>query len=231
MCFSAAASFSAGALLLGIGSLTLKSATHPREWPFAAIPLLFAVQQLSEGVIWLSFDMDTPLLHSVMTYVYSFFSHVFWPIFLPVSVLMIEPPGRNRWALTAISVAGLALGGYLMYVLVAFPLVSRAVGRHIEYDSPHFFALGVMALYLASTTVSPLLSKHRGVKVFGALALLAFGAAYYFYATWFISVWCFFAALLSIVIYLHFASRRAARGGLRKFPGMTNQPETLEKKT
>jgi hypothetical protein len=45
MCFSATASFSAGAFLLGLGSLTLKSARSPRERMFAAIPLLFAIQQ------------------------------------------------------------------------------------------------------------------------------------------------------------------------------------------
>ena len=61
-----------------------------------------------------------------------------------------------------------------------------------------------MTLYLLSTALSPLLSSHRWVLVFGVLALLSFGAAYAFYATWFISVWCFFAALLSAVIYLHF---------------------------
>ena len=36
---------------------------------------------------------------------------------------------------------------------------------------------------------------------------MSFGAAYAFYATWFISVWCFFAALLSAVVYLHFSVR------------------------
>ena len=41
----------------------------------------------------------------------------------------------------------------------------------------------------------------------GDTALLSFGAVYYFYATWFISVWCFFAALLSGIVYLHFLSR------------------------
>jgi hypothetical protein len=64
-----------------------------------------------------------------------------------------------------------------------------------------------MTLYLLSTTVSLSLSTHRTVKLFGALSLLSFGAAYYFYATWFISVWCFFAALLSVVVCLHFVSR------------------------
>jgi hypothetical protein len=204
MCFSATASFSAGALLLGIGVLTLKSVSRPREWPFAAIPLLFAVQQLIEGVIWLTFSYEAPLLNSVMTHVYSFFSHVLWPVYVPVAVLLMEPAGWRRRVLLAFVAAGAAVGAYLLYVLVAFPVVSRPTGQHIEYVSPHFFAAVTMTLYLLSTALSPLLSTHRMVQIFGALALLSFGAAYAFYATWFISVWCFFAALLSAVVYLHF---------------------------
>ena len=74
MCFSATASFSAAAVLLGIGTLTLRSALasrhayRRRELPFAAIPLLFAIQQLIEGVIWLTFGADVPMLNSVMTH-------------------------------------------------------------------------------------------------------------------------------------------------------------------
>ena len=210
MCFSATASFSAGIVLLGIGTLTLKAAKQPRELIFAAIPMLFAIQQLSEGVIWLTFRYDAPQLNVAMTHLYSFFSHVLWPAYVPIAVLLIEPPWGRRRALPAFVAAGVGVAVYLLYFLVAFPIVSRPVGQHIEYLSPHFFAAGVMTLYLLATTVSPLVSVHRMVKVFGALALLSFGAAYYFYATWFISVWCFFAALLSAVVYLHFASRTAA---------------------
>ena len=210
MCFSATASFSAGALLLGIGTLTLRSAMaaqQRRELPFAAIPLLFALQQLIEGVIWLTFSDEAPLLNSVMTHVYSFFSHVLWPIYVPVAVLLMEPAGWRRRALFGFVAAGTVVGAYLLYVLVAFPVVSQPTGQHIEYVSPHFFAAVTMALYLLSTAISPLLSSHRMVQVFGVLALLSFGAAYAFYAMWFISVWCFFAALLSAVVYLHFALR------------------------
>ena len=63
MCFSATASFSAGAVLLGIGALTVKSSHRRREMPLAAIPLLFAIQQLTEGVIWLTFRHEAPLLN------------------------------------------------------------------------------------------------------------------------------------------------------------------------
>ena len=207
MCFSATASFSAGAVLLGLGTLTLKSARHPRELAFAAIPLLFAIQQLTEGVIWLTFRYEAPQLNTVMTHVYSFFSHVLWPAYVPVAVLLIEPVGRRRRALLAFVAAGVAVGAYLLYVLVSFPVVSRTIGQHVEYVSPHFFAAAVITLYLLSTAFSPILSTHRMVKVFGVLALSSFAAAYAFYATWFISVWCFFAALLSAVVYLHFVLR------------------------
>ncbi len=40
MRFSATVSFSAGAVQLGLWTSTLKSARHPRELPFAAVPLL-----------------------------------------------------------------------------------------------------------------------------------------------------------------------------------------------
>jgi len=219
MCFSATASFSAGAVLLGIGVFTLKSASRPRELPYAAIPMLFAIQQLSEGVIWLTFRHEAPRLNAAMTYFYSFFSHVLWPIYVPWAVLLIEPPGLRRRALLVFVVAGVAVGASLSYFLLAFPIVSQPVGQHIEYVSPHFFAAATMTLYLMSTTVSPILSTHRMVKLFGALALSSFAAAYFFYATWFISVWCFFAAVLSAVVYLHFAGRGAGRRGSRLMPG------------
>ena len=215
MCFSATASFSAGAVLLGLGTLTLKAANRPREFAFAAIPLLFAFQQLSEGVIWLTFQYEAPLLNTVMTHVYSFFSHVLWPVYVPVAVLLMEPPGWRRRALLVFVVAGVAAGGYLLYILVAYPVVSRPTGQHVEYLSPHFFAAIVMMLYLLSTAISPILSRYRMVMVFGVLALLSFAAAYYFYATWFISVWCFFAALLSAIVYLHFVLRKSERSGPR----------------
>jgi len=203
MCFSATASFSAGIVLLGVGVLAVKSAHGPRELPLAAIPLLFSIQQLIEGIVWLTFRYDAPLLNAAMTHTYSFFSHVLWPVYVPVAVLLIEPPGWRRTTLWGLCAAGVAVAGYLMYMLVAFPVVSRATGQHIEYVSPHFFAAAVMSVYLLSTAISPMVSTHRWVKVFGVLALASFAAAYYFYARWFISVWCLFAAILSLVLCAH----------------------------
>ena len=207
MCFSATASFTAGALMAGIGILTIKAAREPSELPFAAIPLLFAIQQLIEGVIWLTFRYETPLLNEVMTQLYSFFSHVLWPIYVPFAVVLIEPPGWRRRVLLAFVMIGLTVGVYFAYVLTVYQVVSRSTDHHIEYDSPYFFAAMTISLYLLSTTVSLFLSTYRTVNVFGVLVLLSFAIAYYFYETWFISVWCIFAGLLSVIVYLHFTPR------------------------
>lgn len=207
MCFSATASFTAGTLLLGVGALTMRKARQPRERPFAAIPLLFAVQQLTEGLLWLGFGWDTPTLNAVLTQLYSLFSHVLWPVYVPLAAWLLEPPGPRRRALRMVWAGGIAVGAYLLYNMFANPIVARPVGNHIDYDSPHFYVAVVITLYLTATTASMLLSSHRVMKLFGVLALAGALAAYLFYARWFISVWCFFAAVLSLVVYLHFSGK------------------------
>ena len=133
-------------MLLGIGTLALRSTRHRRELPFAAIPLLFAIQQLIEGVIWLTFSAVAPLLNSVSKHVYSFISHMLWPVYLPAAVLMIQAPGRRQRTRIAFVAAGVSVIAYLLYVLVALPVISRPTGQHVEYDSPHDLAVKVMTL-------------------------------------------------------------------------------------
>jgi hypothetical protein len=61
MCFSASASFIAGATLSAVGLATLRMTKRKAEIPFAMIPLLFGVQQITEGMIWLSFRNESSL--------------------------------------------------------------------------------------------------------------------------------------------------------------------------
>lgn len=217
MCFSASVSFVAGTSLLAVGVVTVKKARHRDELPFAAIPLLFGVQQLIEGVIWLTFRFDSPVLNPAMTSLYSLFSHVLWPIYVPLAALLLEPVRWRRNALAAFLATGLGSGLYLLDSMFRFPIVSKAVDGHIEYVSPHFFIGPVMAGYLAATCISMLFSRHRAVKLFGIAALLSFVASYAVYTQWFFSVWCFFAAILSGIVFLHFTaapspSKEAANG-------------------
>lgn len=208
MCFSATASFAAGVPLLLVGVMTISRVRNRKDLLYALIPMLFAIQQLIEGALWLTFSDKAPLLKVVLTYAYSVFSHVLWPMYIPVAVLLLEPVAWRRKVLIAIAVAGTFIGLYLLYYLVRFPIVAEVTGHHIVYISPHFHALHAMGLYLLGTCISSLFSSHRIVKLFGVAAFVSFMLAYAIYATWFISVWCFFAAILSWIVLLYFPSRK-----------------------
>jgi hypothetical protein len=211
MCFSATASFTAGAALLIVGTVTTRRARRRVEVPFALIPLLFGVQQLIEGALWLTFPAKAPLLNTILTHVYSLFSHVLWPVYVPIAVLLLEPTPWRRKVLVGIALAGAAVGLYLLYFLVRLPIVAQVAGGHINYVSPHFYAVAAMGLYVLATCISMLFSSHRWVRLFGVAAFVSFVAAYAIYATWFISVWCFFAAVLSGIVLLHFPRQPATR--------------------
>lgn len=209
MCFSASASFIAGAALSAVGIVTMRMTSRRAELPFAMIPLLFGVQQLLEGMIWVSLDSGRAQGTPSLTFVYSLWSHVLWPIFVPFAVGRLEIVPWRKSAQGATQIAGIAVGLYLLYFLITLPVVSRVLDGHIVYDSPHFYIVWATALYLVSAVGACLLSSRKLIRVFGALLLVTFVSAYVIHAATLVSMWCFFAAILSAIIYLYF--RSAAR--------------------
>ncbi len=206
MCFSAAASFAAGGALGVVGGLTIAQVKKKTELPFASIPLLFGIQQAIEGAVWVSFG--SPVVNTVATYAYSMFSHVLWPIFVPVSILLMETEPIRKKILSLFSFLGLAVGGYLLYFIIADPVTAHIVNNSIAYHSPHLYVYLVMALYLVATCGSCFVSSHRTINLFGAVLLVSFAVAAWFFTETFFSVWCFFAAILSVIIYVHFIRKR-----------------------
>src|SRR3546814_1186015 len=77
------------------------------------------------------------------------FSHVWWPIFVPLAILLVEHDRRRRASIAVFQVLGLGVGLYLLYFIVRYPAVARVEGRSIFYDSPHFFIGAVLVVYLS----------------------------------------------------------------------------------
>jgi hypothetical protein len=121
---------------------------------------------------------------------------------------------------------GIAVGSYLLYFMVTRPVVAEIVGRHIAYQSPHFYIKPVIVLYVAATCFTGFFSSHPFVKLFGVLTLLSFIATALFYTHALVSVWCFFAAILSLLIFLHLQFRHL--GG---FPTIERRTGTLPDRT
>ena len=221
MCFSATASFSAAAVIGGVGVATLRQATpkhDPRLIPLAAFPLLFSLQQIAEGFLWLDLAEPEPgALRGLLVHAFQGYAEVFWPAFAPFATWLIEPD-RLRRSLIALCLAiGVALSIYLLAMMIAHPYEAFAAGGHIVYRNDHRYPAGIEVPYVVATTISLLLSSHQDVRLLAFVILIGFGVAYLSFHQAYISVWCFFAALASVLVYLHMRATpaRGALGGAR----------------
>ena len=206
MCFSAAASFTAAAVLAGVGAATLALKPQPKDLPFAAIPLIFAVHQAIEGAIWISLHEGTVPYGLVVAYL--LIAQVLWPAYIPLSVIVMEPKRRRRPGLWVLLVAGLTVSGALAFVLAQHHYTVTAVADGLRYATDLEFERRLLELYLLAVVAPLLLSRHRYVVAFGAVTLV--GAivtvmAFYFAAA---SVWCFFSGVASVLVYLHVRQTR-----------------------
>jgi len=215
MCFSATASFTAGFALSALGLATLALAPAPRDRAFAAIPLLFGLQQLTEGALWLALQSDAPVLRSCLTAGFTGFAEVLWPLWAPLAVWLIEPEPRRRQAIALCGAAGVVVAMALLFGLVTDFAPAELRDGHIFYGLAHYnwfrdthLLVPLMALYVLATCVAPLLSSDRLVATFGAAVTASLVATFYAAAEYLVSVWCFFAALLSVLVAVWVAGRR-----------------------
>ena len=110
MCFSASANFVGSAILGAIGVATLTEVKHRRELLFAAMPLLFALHQFTEGFVWLGLDRKMPpiVAHDAGA-AFVLYAQGLLPFLLPLSVLLIEPTRDRRRRMLGFSLLGGAL--------------------------------------------------------------------------------------------------------------------------
>jgi hypothetical protein len=213
MCFSATASFSAAAVIGSVGVVTLRSAAAKpdhRILALAAFPLLFAVQQTVEGLLWLDLTAPEPgALRGVLVHAFQGYAEVFWPTFAPLAALLIE---RERWRkiLIAICLAiGVALSIYLLVAMIGHPYQASVGEGHIVYRNDFRYPTGIEAPYVVATTLSLLLCSAKEVQRLALVILIGFAVAYISFHHAYISVWCFFAAVASVMVYLYVRHRPA----------------------
>ena len=219
MCFSASASFTASAVLIPLGLYSTHLARrNQREGyvPLAMTPLFFGIQQLVEGLVWTGIDNGkAEPLTSLASLGFLFFAYTFWMIWIPWSAWALaraqESRGlqqRLRWVAIVATVLGIA---FYLPVLFNPPAVQPAVhstGR-LVYDISNLHSAihnfvntePVGELVYWGFIVLPLIAlRDKAVKLFGVLIFVSIFLTWFTYSRTFNSVWCFYCAILSIMV-------------------------------
>jgi hypothetical protein len=211
MCFSPEASFAAGGALAPVGVYCAWTALRrqPRLLGLGLMPLFFGLQQISEGFVWLGLERHDPHLTQTAALAFLFFAVAFWPAWFPLFATWMEPQRRRKWLL-----AGLTLLATFWFWALYLPLLleperllrTEIVHHSISYQFPDLAIYDFVprtplrVLYFATLAIPFVLSSERvgwqpGLML-GASAVIC--ALVYSHA--FVSVWCFFAALMSAYI-------------------------------
>jgi len=204
MCFSTEASFTAGVVLTAIGVGTLKKAKSGNEIFFASIPLIFAAQQFTEGFLWLALTGKASTAFAVpATYIFLIFAQVIWPLWVPLAILKLEKFEKRKKILKLFLIMGVLVAIYNSYCLITYHATGSIVGMHISYNQDYHtvFSNYIGFFYVVTTTVSPFFSSIKRMWALSTAIFISYIVTTFFYEDYFVSVWCFFASVISITIY------------------------------
>ncbi len=204
MCFSAAVSFSASAFLLIIAYFSIIKTTKITELFFASIPLLFAIQQLSEGILWLTLgDSNYDSLSTLSGGIFMIIAQVIWPVWVPFSIYQIEKSALMKKAILFFVGLGFILSLSFFWYFITYGVETKMEGKHIlyvQYYHKTYEMLGTI-FYIIVTVLPLFLSTYRRMWILGIAILMSYGLTKWIYVNYLISVWCFFAAICSCAIY------------------------------
>ena len=202
MCYSAPASLVASGVLAVSGVAILRMPKKKSEIPLSLFPIIFSVHQLTEGLLWLNHTGSVPDTYKQgLIYAFVLIAFVFWPIYVPFSAYMTETGKMRRKIIILCQLVGICIGVTFLVSIIRNTPDATFLAQSISY--------GVhgppksLAPYMVAVTIPFLISSDKRLIVLGVALLVACGTAMYTACSGaFPSVWCFYASILSLIIYL-----------------------------
>jgi hypothetical protein len=208
MCFSMTADLLAGTALIPVAALTLREVKQPRELPFALLPAIFSVHQFIEAGVWAGQDGDWSggVVHlAVLAYVLIAFALL--PTYVPLSVLLLEPKGARK-RVAPFVLLGAVVSAYLAYAVLAHPIGVHRLPHAISYRTGVSNGVVWVVLYIVAVIGPALMSGYRSIVAFGLLNLVGLAVVAVLASRGFASLWCIYAAAVSILVLVHMVRRR-----------------------
>tara|TARA_A100001015_G_scaffold305020_1_gene397089 strand:+ start:2347 stop:2994 length:648 start_codon:yes stop_codon:yes gene_type:complete len=109
MCFPALLNYASVAVLIPAGAYALLKADDKYQL-FASAPLIFGLQQLLVGVIWICINANYNVLAHNFAVLYLFAIYFWWPVIIPAAVYRFKSESSFNFLLLILFFAGLLLG-------------------------------------------------------------------------------------------------------------------------
>jgi hypothetical protein len=205
MCFSATASFTSAALLITVGTATSLINPSKSQKMYAAIPILFGVQQAAEGLVWLSIGQEYSMtLQRVGVIGFLGFAMVVWPCWVPWSLFRMETLVLRKRILMLMGFIGVCVSAMTAWYLFISTPSAYITGQCLAYSlkdltrnvPPNIDFL----LYVTTVPLPFFVSSLRHVNITGALVLVGLVLSHIINREASTSIWCFFAAIASLNI-------------------------------
>ena len=190
-----------------MGAASIARATQSSTRLFAAIPLLFGLQQFAEGIVWATMNAPAHVaLHEVAVVCFLALALVIWPLWAPLALWHIEPRGIRRRIQRSFFILGVIIAVVAAHLLLRWEPFAVVAGRSIDYQHakmgvaiPDFVLLLAFAI---PTVASFLVSTATMVRTIGMTLAVSLVLAFLIKQEALTSVWCFFAAVLSVMIFV-----------------------------
>jgi hypothetical protein len=213
VCFSAEADAVVGGIIVVVGVDALRHVTTRKQVVFASLPLLFGLHQVTEAFVW--WGLQGHVAHEVervAVWVYLLFAFSALPALVPIGVALIEQSPVRRRVIAAFGIGGIAVGVELGFALFRGSVNVAIEGRHIAYYVDALQYGGTWTgLYVVAACGALLACSYRDIAALGAMNLIAVPVLMSLTVGGFVSLWCFWAAIVSIVIAYHLRQASAVR--------------------
>ena len=200
MCFSVEADETLGLAVGVVGVDALRHVSRPAQLPLAALPIVFAAHQLNEAFVWWGLEgtfSDT--VATAAAWIYLLVAFVF-PFVVPIAVALVEPEPARRRVMAGFGALGAVVSVVLIAALVRGGANATIEDLHISYSVDVAYGRQLAVLYVLTVCGAFLASSDRRIVLVGACNLAAVTVLGWFLMSGVISLWCAWAAVISVLI-------------------------------
>jgi Family of unknown function (DUF6629) len=169
------------------------------ESVLASFPFIFAAQQTMEGALWLALPAHAAGTWTAVGFV--LVALAVWPALVPYAAHLLEANAQRRRVLAVFLVAGVAYSLYAVSEIIGHPFAAQIVGHSIVYGNGRAFPIVAAVMYCGCVSVPLLITSQRSLRLLGLCVVAGMIVSLAFYYAAFFSVWCFFAALASALVF------------------------------